>query len=82
MYKLDRLGDGVYNESNYIYFSCCKKLFDSKIMGNVVLYFDSKLLFNRKFFIANFYTSSPNILEEKKLKNGDILYSRKYKKKL
>ena len=49
-------------------------------MGNVVLYFDSKLLFNRKFFIANFYTSSPNILEEKKLKNGDILYSRKYKK--
>ena len=72
-YKLDRLSDGIYDESNYIYF-------DFKIMGNIILYFNSKLLFNRKFFIANYYTNLLNILEKIKIKDGNILYSRKYKK--
>ena len=30
--------------------------------------------------ILNYYTNLPNILEERKIKDGNILYSRKYKK--
>ena len=37
-------GDGLYTENNFVYFSCTDRLFDTKIYGNVTLYFNSKLL--------------------------------------
>ena len=66
---------GLYKTNKFIYFSCTDKLFSRKIYSEVILYFNSKLLFNRKFFIANFHTDAPDNLYELK---GN--YKRKYNK--
>jgi hypothetical protein len=45
-------GSGLYTKNKFVYFSCTDKLFDERISGPVVLYFDPKLLANRVFYTA------------------------------
>jgi hypothetical protein len=72
-------GYGIYKTNNYIYFSCIDKLFSRKIHARVILYFNSKLLYNHTFFVANLHSGSPNILGEWNTQEG-LSYKRKYKK--
>ena len=51
-------GDGLYTENKFVYFSCVNKLFDKRIYSEITLYFDSKLLFNKSFYVANLHTST------------------------
>ena len=32
----DGHGLGLYTENNFVFFSCCDKLFDNKILGHVI----------------------------------------------
>ena len=75
---------GLYTENNFVYFSCVDKLFDKRIYSKITLYFDSKLLFNKSFYVANLHTPTPNKLYEwwyKDEKGNKIkMYKRKYNK--
>ena len=77
-------GDGLYTENKFVYFNCVNKLFDKKIYSEITLYFDSKLLFNKSFYVANLHTFTPNKLYEwwSKDKKGNKIkmYKRKYNK--
>ena len=55
-------GDGIYTENNFVYFACTNKLFDNKVMAGITLYFNSKLLFNKSFYVANLHSSTPQQL--------------------
>jgi hypothetical protein len=57
-------GSGLYTENNFIFFSCCDKLFDDRIFGNVILYFNSKLLYNRNFYASTVWSPDPDYLGE------------------
>jgi hypothetical protein len=78
----DTLGTGLYKENDFLYFSCVDKLFDDNIIGHVILYFNSKLLYNRSFYVSTVWSPYPNYLGEwnVKDKNGKIIkqYKRKY----
>ncbi len=65
-------GDGIYTENNFVFFSCVDELFKYKISSSITLYFNSKLLFNRTFYIANYHFSNPEP-EPNNLKNQDNL---------
>ncbi len=86
-------GDGHYIENNFVFFSCVDELFKYKISSSITLYFNSKLLFNRTFYIANHHTPKPepepnNLKKQDNLKeldnlkkwkeNGDPPYKQKY----
>ena len=60
----DSLGSSLYIENNFVFFSCCDKLFDNKIIGNVILYFNSKLLYNRSFYVSTVWSPNPDYLGE------------------
>jgi hypothetical protein len=66
-------GDGMYTENNFVFFSCVDKLFNYEINRRIILYFNSKLLFNRTFYVAHHNTPKPDRLED-----GKQLYQRKY----
>lgn len=61
----DTLGSGLYTENNFVYFSCVDKLFDENMHGNVILYFNSKLLYNRSFYVSNIWSPYPNYIWNK-----------------
>jgi hypothetical protein len=80
-------GDGHYTENNFVFFSCVDELFKYKISSSITLYFNSKLLFNRTFYIANYHDPNPepepnNLKNHDNLKkwkeNGDPHYKQKY----
>ena len=71
-------GDGVYTENNFVYFACTNELFDNKVMVGITLYFNSKLLFNKSFYVANLYSSTPQRLAT--WKSDGIKYKKKYNK--
>jgi len=75
-------GDGVYTENNFVYFSCTNKLFDNKVLENIAtgitLYFNSKLLFNKSFYVANLWSAMPQRLAT--WKSDEIKYKKKYNK--
>jgi len=62
-------GSGIYKTNSYIYFSITPILFDPYIIASCTLYFKSKLLYNRRFYINELYSSSPNITGIKYKKN-------------
>jgi len=67
-------GDSIYyNLNKFIYFSTTDKLFDKKVYGDIILYFTSDLLYNRKFYVSTMWSDAPNYLDESK---GE--YKRKY----
>jgi len=53
-------GSGLYTSNKCVYFSCTDKIFDKRILGGVILYFDSKLLNNRVFYTAQRHIISPH----------------------
>lgn len=73
---------GLYTENNYVYFSCVDNLFDKNIIGSVTLFFNSKLLFNKSFYVSNMHTASPEDLSEWWVKDDNgkriKMYKRKY----
>jgi hypothetical protein len=74
-------GEGLYNENKFIYFGCINELFKKKILygkDDIVLYFNSKILYNRKFYVSNYFTPTPNKLNEQYINKKKIYYSRKY----
>jgi hypothetical protein len=60
----DGWGNGLYTVNNFIFFSCCDKLFDDKIIGNVILYFNSKFLYNRSFYVSTVWSPDSDYLDE------------------
>jgi hypothetical protein len=73
-------GDGIYTENNFVFFSCVDELFNYKINSSIILYFNSKLLFNRTFYVANHHTPKPepepepnNLKKQDNLKELDNL---------
>lgn len=62
-------GDGIYKTNSYIYFSTTPKLFDPSVIATCTLYFKSILLYNRRFYINNIASSSPNLTGKKYKKN-------------
>jgi hypothetical protein len=74
-------GLGLYIENNFVFFSCCDKLFDNKILGHVILYFNSKLLYNRNFYVSTVWSPYPDYIGEwysGKKNNKKKEYKRKY----
>jgi hypothetical protein len=74
-------GYGIYKENNFVYFSCCEKLFDKRIFNPIILYFDSKLLYDKTFYVSTVYSPAPECLGEWRIPSeSDMEYKRKYKK--
>jgi hypothetical protein len=76
-------GSGLYTKNNFVYFSCTDKLFDKNIMSYVTMYFNSKLLFNKSFYVSTQHSPKPNYLAEWWIKNKgkkSKMYKRKYNK--
>jgi hypothetical protein len=70
----------LYDENKFIFFNCVDELFKKKIIygsNEIVLYFNSKILYNRKFYTSNHYTPNPNKLKEF-IDKKKISFSRKY----
>ena len=82
--SLDGEGTSLYDKNKFVYFSCIDKLFSRKIWAQVTLYFNSKLLFNKSFYISTNHSPAPNYLGEWWIKNEDgtkyKMYKRKYNK--
>ena len=78
--KLNNGESQYYDNNPFVYFSTTTELFDNTIFGNITLYFNSKLLYNRIFYVANFWTPIPDKLEVIKREDGVIFYRRKYNK--
>ena len=57
-------GYGLYTKNNFVYFSCTDKLFDKNIISFVTMYFNSKLLFNKSFYVSTQHSTKPNYLTE------------------
>jgi hypothetical protein len=66
-------GEGIYTKNNFVYFSCTDKLYDKNIIGHVTMYFNSKLLFNKSFYLSTMHSPHPEGLYESR-----IDYKRKY----
>ena len=81
-------GQGLYEENKFVFFSCIDKLFSRKIYGDVILYFNSKLLYNKSFYTGNIHSIAPDLLlnNEKKYKknykNYDIVLKKLFKSSL
>jgi hypothetical protein len=73
-------GYGIYSENNFVYFSCTNKLFDNKVSAVITLYFNSKLLFNKSFYIANLHSSTPRRLLTDSNKTNKKKYNKNYTK--
>jgi len=72
-------GDGVYNNdiNNFVYFVTTEKLFDKKILGSVILYLNSDLIYNRTFYVSTTWSNTPDNLGEW-YSNKRFQYKRKY----
>ena len=70
--------DGLYEENNFVFFSCVDNLNNNyEIYSHIILYFNSKLLFNKTFYTATVHSPQPDYLEEWK-QDGKKMYKRKY----
>ena len=64
-------GDGIYDtkDQKFIYFSVIDDLNSKyKIYSDITLYFDTKILWNRTFFIAPYHSGNPDKLNKDKKK--------------
>ena len=77
-------GAGLYTENKFVYFSCINKLFEKEIFSNITMYFNSKLLYNKSFYVSTVHSAEPNNLGEWWTKNDNgkrvKMYKRKYNK--
>lgn len=69
-------GYGIYepNEMSYVFLGTTDKLYDNQIMGNVVIYLKSDLLYNRSYYIDKCHNIS--IINSKKI----VRYNKNYNK--
>lgn len=73
-------GNGIYKTNNFVYFSCVNKLFNKNILSNeVILYFDTKLLYQNIFYVSTMHLDFPAYLYEGN-NGGKEEYKRKYNK--
>ena len=75
--------EGLYIKNNYVYFSCTNTLFDKNIFSRITLYFNSKLLLKKAFYVSTVHSPYPNHLDEwYVIENGKRIkmYKRKYEK--
>jgi hypothetical protein len=79
--KIEGEGSGIYNENHFIYFSCIDKLFSREIFGRVTLYFNSKLLYNKSFYVSTNHSTNPESLKEWTSKTDDNKKIKEYKRK-
>ena len=81
-------GSSLYTKNKFVFFSCTDKLFDERVLGGAILYFDPKLLVNRVFYTSNQHIIDPqnNKQQAKKYpahyKNIDKILSLLYKNSL
>ena len=64
-------GDGIYDtkDQKFIYFSVIDDLNSKyKIYSDITLYFDTKILWNRTYFIAPYHSGNPDKLNKDKKK--------------
>ena len=64
-------GDGIYDtkDQKFIYFSVIDDINSKyKIYSDITLYFDTKILWNRSFFIAPYHSGNPDKLNKDKKK--------------
>jgi hypothetical protein len=73
-------GFGIYDTNPFVYFSTTDILFDNRVCSMITLYFDSKLLYNRNFYISTVHSDNPTDLAEWKSDLKNLEYKRKYKK--
>lgn len=67
-------GGGIYTKNNFVYFSCTDKLYDKHIIvEETTMYFNSKLLFNKSFYLSTMHSQDPESLYE-----SEMVYKRKY----
>lgn len=79
----DNEGGSLYTKNNYVYFSCTNTLFDKNIFSHITLYFNSKLLLKKAFYVSTVHSPYPNHLDEwYVIENGKRIkmYKRKYEK--
>jgi hypothetical protein len=60
----DGWASGLYTKNKFVFFSCCEKIFDDKILGPIILYFNSKLLYDKSFYVSTVWSPYPNDLGE------------------
>ena len=77
-------GGDLYTKNNFVFFSCTKNLIDKNIFAHIILYFDSKLLLNKSFYVSTMWTHTPQYLGEWLVKDDNgkkyKMYNRKYNK--
>lgn len=75
-------GTGLYDKNKYVYFSCIDNLYSKlPIYGEVALFFDSKLLYNRNFFVSTVHSPFPEINTTwNKKKDYKKIYKKYYKR--
>jgi hypothetical protein len=57
--------NNIDEENNFVYFSCVDNLNNNyEIYSHIILYFNSKLLFNKTFYAATVHSPQPDYLEE------------------
>lgn len=69
-------GDGIYKNNKFVYFTTIEKLFD-KYVGNIVIYINSDILYNRAFYVSTHHSPYPDKLYEETT-NNITEYNRKY----
>ena len=74
------LSGDTYTENNFVYFACTNKLFDNKVSAVITLYFNSKLLFDKSFYITNLHSSTPQRLVTDSNKTNKKKYNKNYTK--
>ena len=75
-------GYGIYDhhEQKFVYFSTVDTLDNENVIGEVTLYFNSQLLYNRTYYVGTYHSSSPNILDEDRKSEYKLKIPRYYKK--
>jgi hypothetical protein len=79
----DNEGGGLYIKNNFVYLSCTNTLFYKNIFSRITLYFNSKLLLKKAFYVSTMHSPYPNHLSEWYVtENGKRvkMYKRKYEK--
>jgi hypothetical protein len=66
-------GENIYNTNKYIFLGTTKNLFDNNILGDVVIYLKSKLLYNRTYYIDDKHASS--VIHGKKINRYNKNYN-------
>lgn len=56
-------GSTMYEKgtSKYVYFSTCDRLFDNRTYASCIMYINSSVLYNRKYYLSSCHTVDPKL---------------------